>query len=97
MSLYVSLLNFTDQGISKIRNSPERLDRVKAELQEMGGDFKHFLLTMGQYDAVLIYEAPDDAISARFQLLLGAKGNVRSKTMKAFPEEAYRRIIASLP
>ena len=97
MSLYVSLLNFTDQGISKIRNSPERLDRVKTELEEMGGHFKHFFLTMGQYDAVLIYEAPDDAISARFQLLLGAKGNVRSTTMKAFPEEAYRHIIASLP
>ena len=96
MSLYVSLLNFTDQGMAKVRNSPERLDRVKAELQEMGGSFKHFFLTMGEHDAVLIYDAPDDAISARFQLLLGSKGNVRSKTMKAFPEEAYRKIIASL-
>jgi uncharacterized protein with GYD domain len=96
MSLYVSLLNFTDQGIGKIRNSPERLDQVKAELREMGGSFRDFYLTMGQHDAVLVYEAPDDAISARFQLLLGAKGNVRSTTMKAFPEEAYRKIIASL-
>jgi uncharacterized protein with GYD domain len=96
MSVYVSLLNFTDQGIARIRNSPDRLDGLKAELQEMGGGFRDFFLTMGQYDAVLIYEAPDDAISARFQLLLGARGNVRSMTMKAFPEEAYRRIIASL-
>jgi uncharacterized protein with GYD domain len=96
MSLYVSLLNFTDQGISSIRHSPDRLDGLKAELQEMGGGFRDFFLTMGEYDAVLVYEAPDDAISARFQLLLGAKGHVRSKTMKAFPEEAYRRIIASL-
>lgn len=96
MSLYVSLLNFTDQGIGKIRQSPERLDQAKAELQEMGGAFRHFFLTMGECDAVLIYEAPDDAISARFQLLLGARGNVRSRTMKAFPEEAYRQIIASL-
>ncbi len=96
MSLYISLLNFTDQGIGKIRQSPDRLDAAKAELEEMGGGFMHFFLTMGHYDAVLIYEAPDDAISARFQLLLGARGNVRSTTMKAFPEEAYRKIIASL-
>ncbi len=59
----------------------------------MGGTFRHFFLTMGQYDLVLIYEAPDDAISARFQLLLGSRGNVRSSTMKAFPESAYREII----
>jgi uncharacterized protein with GYD domain len=96
MSVFVSLLNFTDQGIGKVRQSPERLDAAKAELEQMGGSFKNFFLTMGQYDAVLIYEAPDDAISARFQLLLGARGNVRSMTMKAFPEEAYRKIIASL-
>jgi uncharacterized protein with GYD domain len=51
---------------------------------------------MGAYDLVLIYEAPDDAISARFQLLLGAQGYVRTTTMKAFPEPAYREIIASL-
>ncbi len=96
MSLYVSLLTFTDQGIAKIRQSPERLDAVKAELEEMGGSFRQFLLTMGEIDAVLVYEAPDDAISARFQLLLGSRGSVRSRTLKAFPEEAYRQIVASV-
>ena len=62
--------------------------------------FAHFahgdLMTLGAYDLVLIYEAPDDAVSARFQLLLGAQGNVRTTTMKAFPEAAYREVIASL-
>jgi uncharacterized protein with GYD domain len=53
-------------------------------------------MTTGAYDLVLIYEAPDDAISARFQLLLGTQGNVRTTTMKAFPEAAYRELIASL-
>lgn len=96
MSVYVSLLDYTDQGIAQIRKSPDRLDAAKAELEDMGGKFLHFFLTMGQHDMVVIYEAPDDAISARFQLLLGSKGNVRSTTMKAFPEEAYRRIVASV-
>ncbi len=96
MSLYISLLDFTDQGISRIRHSPDRLDEAKRELEEMGGSFKDFYMTMGTHDLVLVYEAPDDAISARFQLLLGSKGNVRSTTMKAFPESAYRQIISSL-
>ena len=53
-------------------------------------------MTMGEHDLVLVYEAPDDAVAARFTLLLGKQGHVRTKTLKAFPEPAYRAIIASL-
>jgi uncharacterized protein with GYD domain len=62
----------------------------------MGGEFRAFFLTMGSYDIVGIYEAPDDAIAARFALQLGALGNLRTQTLKAFPEAAYREIINSL-
>jgi uncharacterized protein with GYD domain len=96
MPTYISLMSYTDQGIKAVRQSPRRLDAAKATLEEMGGTFRHFFMTLGQYDLVLIYEAPDDAISARFQLLLGAQGNVRTSTMKAFPEGAYRGIVDSL-
>jgi uncharacterized protein with GYD domain len=51
---------------------------------------------MGDYDLVAVYEAPDDAVAARFTLMLGTLGNVRSTTLKAFPEAAYREIVASL-
>jgi uncharacterized protein with GYD domain len=53
-------------------------------------------MTLGEYDLVVIYEAPDDAVAARFGLMLGMLGSVRTTTMKAFPEAAYREIIASL-
>lgn len=96
MTIYISLMNYTDKGIHAVRQSPKRLDAAKEMLEQMGGTFRDFFLTMGTYDLVLIYEAPDDAISARFQLLLGTQGNVRTITMKAFPEAAYREIIASL-
>jgi uncharacterized protein with GYD domain len=62
----------------------------------MGGEFKSVFMTMGDYDLVAIYEAPDDAIAARFTLILGMLGNVRTQTLKAFPEAAYREIINSL-
>jgi len=65
-------------------------------LKDMGGDIKAFYMTMGDYDLVAVYDAPDDAVSARFTLMLGKMGNVRTKTMKAFPEAAYREIIGSL-
>jgi uncharacterized protein with GYD domain len=62
----------------------------------MGGSFNEFYLTMGDYDMVAVYEAPDDAVAARFALQLGTLGNVRTRTLKAFPEAAYREIINSL-
>jgi uncharacterized protein with GYD domain len=51
---------------------------------------------MGDPDLTAIYEAPDDAVAARFTLMLGMLGNVRTKTLKAFPEDAYRAIVNSL-
>jgi len=96
MSTYIMLANWTAQGAAKIRESPRRLDTAKKALSDMGGEFKGFYMTMGDYDLVMIYDAPDDAVSARFTLLLGQLGSVRSRTLKAFPEAAYREIIASL-
>jgi uncharacterized protein with GYD domain len=62
----------------------------------MGGRILSAYMTMGEYDLVLTYDAPDDAVAARFTLMLGKLGNVRTKSMKAFPEEAYRQIVNSL-
>jgi len=82
--------------MKSVRESPRRLDAAKALLQEMGGSFQGFYLTMGAYDLVAICEAPDDAVAARFSLTLGAQGYVKTCTLKAFPEDAYREIIRSL-
>jgi uncharacterized protein with GYD domain len=93
---YIMLANWTDQGAQKVRDSPRRLDTAKKALADMGGEFKCFYMTLGEYDLVAVYEAPDDAVAARFALLLGSLGSVRTKTLKAFPEAAYREIITSL-
>jgi uncharacterized protein with GYD domain len=96
MTTYILLLNWTEQGARDVRNSPKRLDAAKKQLGDMGGEFKAFYLTMGAYDMVAVVEAPDDAVLARFALMLGGGGNLRTQTLKAFPETAYREIIASL-
>ena len=96
MPTYVLLANWTKQGIRGVKESPRRLDTAKKALKDMGGEFKSVFLTLGDYDLVVIYEAPDDAVAARFNLQLGMLGNIRTRTMKAFPEAAYREIITSL-
>ena len=96
MSHYVALIDYTDKGIANVKDSPSRLDKARALLREMGGEFRQVFLTMGAHDMVVVYEAPDDATAARFSLRLGMSGYVGTTTLKAFPEAAYREIIAHL-
>jgi uncharacterized protein with GYD domain len=93
---YVTLLNYTDQGIRDAKGSPERQQQAEEQLRQLGGRFINHYLTMGEYDYVLIWEAPDDETAARFMLTIGATGNVRTKTLKAFPRDQFQNILRSL-
>ena len=96
MTIYVMLANWTEQGARHVQDSPRRLDTIKKMLEDMGGRFQSFYMTMGDYDIIAVYEAPDDAVAARFTLQVGQLGNIRTRTLKAFPEGAYREIMATL-
>ena len=96
MSIYIMMANWTEQGARAVKDSPRRFDAAKKALKDMGGEMKSIYMTMGDYDLVAIYEAPDDAVAARFTLQVAQLGNIRTRTMKAFPETAYREIVASL-
>lgn len=96
MPTYIALLKWTAQGISKIKESPSRLDAGRAEFRKAGIEMKEVYLTMGQYDLVCVIDAPDDAALARGILTLGSQGNVSTETLKAFSEDDYRKIIGSI-
>ena len=97
MATYISLVNYTDQGIKTIKDSPSRVDAVRALAESLGGRMTQLFLTMGDYDLVAISELPDDEAAAKFALAIGSAGNVRTKTMRAFGEDQMREIISSLP
>ena len=97
MPTYISLLRYTQQGISNIKQGPSRLDAAKQAYKKAGGELKSFYLTMGQYDLVVIADLPDDNAIAKFALGLGAQGNVRSETMRAFTEAEFRKLVSELP
>ena len=97
MPTYITLFRFTQQGIEKIKESPARLDRAKEAVKAAGGELKAFYLTMGQYDAVVISEAPSDEAFTTTILAIGAAGAVRTESFRAYPEDEYRKIISALP
>ena len=97
MARYIMLVNWTDQGIRNVKDSPKRLDAARDIAKGLGADLKEFYMTMGDHDMVVIAEAANDEAIAKFALRLGGAGNVRTKTLKAFTESEYRSIIGSLP
>src|SRR6516164_3813746 len=96
MPHFVSLIRYTHQGLSKIKESPSRLDAAKKAAEKEGGKIQAWYLTMGRYDAVLLSEFPSDEACAKFTLSAGALGNISTETLKAFPEPEYRKIVGSL-
>ncbi len=96
MGHYVTLIRYTQQGASKIKESPARLDAARKAAESAGGKIHSWFLTMGKYDALIISEFPSDDAAANFMLKTGSLGNVTTQTMKAFTEDEYRKIVASL-
>ena len=96
MARYIQLLNWTDQGVKNVKDSANRLDAAKALAKKMGCEIREFYMTVGTYDMVVTAEAPNDETFAKFALTLAMGGNIRTTTLKAFPEDAYRKIIGGL-
>jgi uncharacterized protein with GYD domain len=97
MTTYIVLLNYTQQGMQKIKESPARLDAAKKAFKAMGAELKEWYLVRGQYDAIVIAEAPNDEIAAKLALFIGSRGSIRTETIRAFTEHEYRKIIADIP
>jgi len=97
MSTYVVLMKFTDQGIKAVKESPQRVEAAIKGLEAMGGKLINIYATMGEYDYVAIAEGPSDAVAMTYLLGLGAAGNVRTTTLKAFTMEEFAECVKKLP
>jgi len=73
MATYIILINYTQQGIQNIKESPARLDAAKKAFKAAGGELKEWFLTMGEYDAVVVAEGPNDETAATLALAIAAR------------------------
>ncbi len=96
MPTYISLIKYTDQGVKDMKGVPERVLALRQAVERAGGRMHGYRLTLGQYDAVVTVELPDDEAYATFALNAAAQGNVRTTTLKAFSEEESFRIFGNL-
>jgi uncharacterized protein with GYD domain len=96
MATYVVLVRYTHQGVEHVKASPERLEAVKKGFHRKGAEVRSFYCLMGEYDSVLIVEAPSDELMAQLALGVESKGNVRTETLRAFTEDEFRKIVAGI-
>ncbi|SEA77290.1 GYD domain-containing protein [Variovorax sp. YR216] len=96
MATFISLVNFTDQGIRNVKESPNRAEAFKGLATKLGLTVKSMYWTSGSYDLVLVTEGTDQAAMATL-LSVGSLGNVRSQTLLAYSADEIKKIIALMP
>ncbi|GAA4218754.1 GYD domain-containing protein [Actinocatenispora rupis] len=96
MPTYISLINWTDQGIRTFGESLNRAEVAKQAAQRLGGTLTETYWTVGAYDIVAVSEFPDDESGTAFLLQLGALGNVRTTTLRAFDSDEMARVLDKL-
>ena len=96
MATYILLGNFTDQGARAVRDTMKRAEAVRELGRKVGVTVKDVYWTLGQYDVALTAEAPDDAAMTAFGLSVGALGNVRTQTLRAFTPDEMGRIVGRM-
>ncbi len=97
MPIYITLIKYTEKALADIKHAPDRLAAAKQRARQRGGEIKAFYLTMGQYDAVTISEAPNDETAVGGLLAGASQGYIRTETLRAFTEDEYKKIVAALP
>jgi uncharacterized protein with GYD domain len=96
MPTYVTLANFTDQGIRNVKDSPDRLSAFRSMAEQVGVSIKSVYYTVGNFDIVTVVEGTDEAVTAGL-LKLGSLGNIRTQTLRAFSPEEMKTIITKMP
>jgi len=96
MATYIVLASFTDQGIRNVKDTTKRADAVRSMATKFGVTAKDIFWTLGSYDVVAIFEAPDDAAMTALGLALGTAGNVRTQTLRAFSKDEMNGVLAKL-
>jgi uncharacterized protein with GYD domain len=96
MATYIVLSSFTDQGIRNVKDTTKRADAVRELAGKMGAEVKSIYWTIGKYDVVVTFEAPNDEAMTALSLAIASQGNVRTQTLRAFSKEEVTGILGKL-
>jgi uncharacterized protein with GYD domain len=93
MATFIGLMKFTDQGVKTIKELPKRVEENKKRLKEIGVELKSWHLTLGRYDVVVVYDAPNDEAATKAALAISAQGNSHTETLRGFSLDELSKIV----
>jgi uncharacterized protein with GYD domain len=96
MATYIVLSKFTEQGIRSVKDSPKRADAVRELARKMGIETQSLYWTIGQYDVIATFEAPNDEAITALSLAIASQGNVTTQTLRAFGKDEVSSILGKL-
>ncbi len=96
MATFITLMNFTDQGIRNVKESPDRYDAFLEIAEKLEVTIKNVYWTVGHYDVVMVVEGSEEAATSLL-LNLGSLGNVRTQTLRGYTVEEIKRIVSNMP
>ena len=97
MPTFILSLNWTDQGIRSAKDAPKRSKAAHQLAKKVGIEIKQIFLTSGDSDLLVIVDSPNGDNVAKFSIALGAQGNVRTRTARAWSEPEFTKLISELP
>lgn len=96
MARYVVLVDWTEQGVRGVKDTVDRVEAARGQMEAMGLRYVEQYWTLGSHDSVAVIEAPDDETLAAGLLALAGAGNVRTTTLRAFTADEMRNVIGKL-
>jgi uncharacterized protein with GYD domain len=97
MPTYISLVQFTDKGIQAAKETTQRVADWASKVKSRGVSIKEMYWTLGQYDQVCVFDAPDDETAASVLLAADLLGNIRTETLRAFTASDMEEILGKVP
>ena len=96
MATYVALFDWTDQGVRNFRDTVDRYEAARGQLEGLGVSIRDIYWTLGSHDIVAVVDAPDDETLGAGLLAVAGQGNLRTTTLRAFSAEEMRGVIAKV-
>lgn len=93
MATFIAMISLTGQGEKHIEDTVKRADTFREMAEKLGAAVKDIYWTLGKYDGLVVFDAPDDKVAASLIFHLCAKGNVRSNTMRAFDSAEINEVL----
>ncbi len=97
MPTFLVTMNWTEQGIHNIKEAPKRAAAAREMAKKLGIELKETYVTTGESDLLAIVESPSGDNVAKFCMAIGSQGNVRTRTVRAWSQAEYAKLISELP